>query len=238
MALPIVNSAKYLVTIPSTGVEVEYRPYTVKEEKILMIALESKDQKQILRALKDVIANCITQEISVEDFTLFDFEVLFLALRAKSVGEQVELQLKCDDEECNGVSPVGINLEQIKLTDMPESKTVLIDKNIGVIFRYPSVEMTSKYDPEDESGNQVDAAFDMIIDCIDEIFDEENVYDAKDETKESLTGFIESLSSQQFQKISDFFSKIPTLAHDVEFKCVTCGKENNLELKGLQSFFT
>ena len=98
--------------------------------------------------------------------------------------------------------------------------------------------MTSKYDPEDESGNQVDAAFDMIIDCITEIFDEENVYDAKDETKESLTGFIESLSSQQFQKISDFFSKIPTLAHDVEFKCIKCGRKNNLELKGLQSFFT
>ena len=130
MALPILNSAKYTVVIPSTGTEIEYRPYTVKEEKILMIALESKDQKMVLRSLKDVISVCVTQEINVDDFTLFDFETIFLALRSKSVGEVVDLQLKCEDEECNGVSPVQVNLEEIKLTDMPESNTIFIDKKI------------------------------------------------------------------------------------------------------------
>ena len=234
MALPIVNSAKYLVTIPSTGAEVEYRPYTVKEEKILMIALESKDQKQILRALKDVIQECITQEVNVNDLTLFDFELLFLALRSKSVGEVVDLQLKCLDEECNGVQSVSVNLEEIKLSDMPESKTILIDNNIGVIFKFPSVNMIQEF----EDKNEIDNAFDLIINCIEQIFDEENVYDAKDETKETLTGFIESLSSTQFNKISEFFQNIPTLTHSVEWKCATCGKENDLELKGLQSFFT
>lgn len=234
MALPILNSAKYTVVIPSTGTEIEYRPYTVKEEKILMIALESKDQKMVLRSLKDVISVCVTQEINVDDFTLFDFETIFLALRSKSVGEVVDLQLKCEDEECNGVSPVQVNLEEIKLTDMPESNTIFIDKKVGIIFKYPSVSIVEKYDQE----NAMENAFDMIVSCIQEIFDEENVYDAKEETKQSLVDFVESLNTQQFAKVSEFFKSVPTLAHDVEFKCIKCGKENNLELKGLQSFFT
>jgi hypothetical protein len=234
MALPVLNSAKYTVVIPSTGTEIEYRPYTVKEEKILMIALESKDQKMVLRSLKDVISNCVTQEVELDDFTLFDFETIFLALRAKSVGEVVDLQLKCDDEKCSGVTPVAVNLEQIKLTEMPESRTIFIDKKVGIIFKYPSISIVEQYDQE----NAMENAFDMIVSCIDEIFDEDNVYDAKNETKESLTTFVESLSTQQFAKVSDFFSKVPTLAHDVEFKCITCGKENKIELKGLQSFFT
>ena len=181
-----------------------------------MIALESKDQKMIIRALKDVIQGCIFEKIDIEKFTLFDFEKLFLALRSKSVGEIVDLELKCQDTKCNSVTPVQVDLEKINLTDLPESNIVNIDKDL----------------------EGVAGAFDLVIDCIESIFDNDGVYDTKDETRESVQAFVESLGSAQFKKIADYFKHIPTLTHNIEYKCVKCGKENNLELKGLQSFFT
>tara|TARA_R110000803_G_scaffold156283_1_gene220826 strand:+ start:3008 stop:3718 length:711 start_codon:yes stop_codon:yes gene_type:complete len=236
MALPVVNSSRYTTIIPSTGAQIEYRPYNVREEKVLMIALESKDQKMIIRALKDVIQGCIFEKIDIEKFTLFDFEKLFLALRSKSVGEIVDLELKCQDTKCNSVTPVQVDLEKINLTDLPESNIVNIDKDIGVTLRFPSIRDVEKYDEADLEG--VAGAFDLVIDCIESIFDNDGVYDTKDETRESVQAFVESLGSAQFKKIADYFKHIPTLTHNIEYKCVKCGKENNLELKGLQSFFT
>lgn len=236
MALPVVKGSRYKTVIPSTGTEIEYRPYNVREEKILMIALESKDQKMVLRALKDVIESCVYEKINMDNFTLFDFEKLFLALRAKSVGEIVDLELNCQDEECNAVTPVSVNLEEIELSNLPESNVINIDKDIGVTLRFPGIKDIETYDESHLSSTE--GAFDLVIDCIDTIFDEEGVYDTKEEPRESVVAFVESLSSTQFKKIASFFENVPTLTHSIEYKCVKCSKETEIEVKGLQSFFT
>ena len=236
MALPVVKGSRYKTILPSTGAEIEYRPYNVGEEKLLMVALESKDQSMIIRTLKDVMEGCIYDKVDFSKFTVFDFEKLFLALRAKSVGEIVDLELKCQDTECNSVSPISVNLEEINLSDLPESNTIIIDNDIGVTLRYPGIQDVEKYD--EEHLQKPEGAFDMVIDCIDTIFDEEGVYNCKDEPRESVEAFLNNLSSAQFKKISSYFEKIPTLTHNIEYKCIKCGKENEIELKGLQSFFT
>ena len=236
MALPIVKGSRYTTVLPSTGAEIEYRPYNVGEEKLLMVALESKDQKMIIRTLKDVMQSCIFDKVDFDKFTVFDFEKLFLALRAKSVGEIVDLEMKCQDTECNSVTPVSVNLEEINLTDLPESNTIIIDNDIGVTLRFPGVQDVERYDEEHLAKPQ--GAFDLMIDCIDTIFDEEGVYNTKEEPRESVEAFLNNLSSAQFRKLSTFFESIPTLTHNIEYKCIKCGKENELELKGLQSFFT
>ena len=236
MALPVVNSSRYTTILPSTGEQIEYRPYNVKEEKLLMIALESKDQKMIIRTLKDIIEDCVYEKLDMNHFTLFDFEKMFLALRSKSVGEIVDLELKCLDETCNSVTPVRVNLEEINLTDLPESNTVIIDKDIGVTLRYPGIMDIEKYDESHLA--KAEGAFDLVIDCIDTIFDDDGVYDTKDEPRESVEAFVNNLTAPQFKLISAFFETVPTLTHDIEYKCIKCSKENKVELKGLQSVFT
>ena len=236
MVLPLMKTATYLMTVPSTGKEVEFRPYTVKEEKVLMIAMESKDQKQTFRALKSVIKDCVQENIDMNKLTLFDFEYMFLQLRAKSVGEVVDLNLKCQAEECGGVVPVSVDLDSITVSEMPESNVVKLDDKIGVTFNFPSLDIAERYQEADME--KVSSVFDMIVDCTESIFDEEEVYDCKNETRENIINFYESLSSPQFAKVSEFFQAIPTVEKDIEYKCPKCGHENKVELKGLQSFFT
>lgn len=236
MVLPLMKTATYLMTVPSTGKEVEFRPYTVKEEKVLMIAMESKDQKQTFRALKSVIKDCVQENIDINRLTLFDFEYMFLQLRAKSVGEVVDLNLKCQAEECGGVVPVSVDLDSITVSEMPESNVVKLDDKIGVTFNFPSLDIAERYQEADME--KVSSVFDMIVDCTESIFDEEEVYDCKNETRENIINFYESLSSPQFAKVSEFFQAIPTVEKDIEYKCSKCGHENQVELKGLQSFFT
>ena len=236
MVLPLMKTATYLMTVPSTGKEVEFRPYTVKEEKVLMIAMESKDQKQTFRALKSVIKDCVQENIDIHKLTLFDFEYMFLQLRAKSVGEVVDLNLKCQAEGCGGVVPVSVDLDSITVSEMPESNVVKLDDRIGVTFNFPSLDIAEKYQEADME--KVSSVFDMIVDCTETIFDEEEVYDCENETRENIINFYESLSSPQFAKVSEFFQAIPTVEKDIEYKCPKCGHENKVELKGLQSFFT
>jgi len=237
MALPQLKTATYLTKIPSTGKEVEFRPYTVKEEKVLMIAMESKDQKQTFRALKSVIKDCVQSDINLDKLTLFDFEYMFLQLRAKSVGELVDLKMKCQhDEECRGVTPVEIDLDEITVSEMPETNVIHLDDKIGVTFNFPSLSIAEKYQEADME--KVTNVFDMIVDCTESIFDEEEVYDCKNESRENINKFYESLSSTQFSKVSEFFSKMPTVEHTIDYKCVQCKEEQKVELKGLQSFFT
>lgn len=236
MALPIVKGSRYTTIMPSTGTEIEYRPYNVREEKLLMVALESKDQKMILRTLKDVMEACIFEKVDFSKFTVFDFEKLFLALRAKSVGEVVDLELKCQDDECGSSTPTSINLEEIEMAEPSSDKTVMIDGDIGVVLRYPGIQDIEKYDESHLQKHE--GAFDLVIDCIEQIFDDEGVYDAKDEPRESVEAFLNNLSTSQFKKVAEFFENTPTLTHDVEYKCIKCGKENKIELKGIQSFFT
>ena len=236
MALPELNTARYSIEIPSTGQTVTYRPYLVKEEKILMMAMESNDQKVILKATIDVIKNCVTDIEDVEELAMFDIETIFLALRSKSVGEKLDLKMKCQDETCDVRTDVQIDFESIKppVCKEQENKIMLTD-DVGVILKYPSVKDINRL--SSVGDERIEGAMNMIIACIETIFDKDDVYDSKEETKTSLTNFVESLSSVQFIKLTSFFDNMPTLKSDINYKCA-CGIENEQELKGLQSFFT
>ena len=233
MALPILNSAKYTTTIPSLGKDVEYRPYLVKEEKILMIALESKDQKQIFRALKDVIKNCVYDDIDVDRLAVFDLETLFLVLRGKSVGESTKIKGRCD--KCDSENEQVIVFEDIKAPVVNDkTNTIELTNEVGIILRYPSVSMVEK---QNSKGNDIDKVMDMIISCVESIYDADNVYSAKDSNEKELKAFVDSLNSEQFKKITTFFETMPALTYDLEFTCNSCGHENKIELRGFDSFF-
>ena len=235
MALPQVNVSKYKTVIPSLGKEVEYRPYLVKEEKILMIAMESQDQQQILTAVKDVISNCIYDDVKVSELAIFDIEALFLALRSKSVGEGIELKMKC--HSCEHMNDIELNINDINIPEVEnEDITIALNDEIGIVMRYPSFEQINSF--KEGELETVDGVFKLLKACIKSIYDEEDVYDADKETDKSLNNFIDSLSSGQFQKVSDFFNDMPSLKYNVEYKCAKCGHENTTELRGLQSFFT
>tara|TARA_Y100000385_G_scaffold225175_1_gene235542 strand:- start:459 stop:1166 length:708 start_codon:yes stop_codon:yes gene_type:complete len=235
MALPELNTARYKVEVPSTGQEISYRPYLVKEEKLLMMAMESNDSKVIMQTTIDIIKTCVFDDIDVESLAMFDIETLFLALRSKSVGEKIDLNMKC--EECQHGNEVQIDFDAIQapvVTD--DNKQLMLTDTVGVVLKYPSVKDIDSL--SDIGDNEMDAAMTMLIACIDSIFDEDNVYDAKSETTKELRNFVESLNSEQFQNLSEFFGDMPALSSLIEYNCKSCGKANSQELKGLQSFFT
>lgn len=232
MALPTLNSSKYKTTIPSTGKSIEYRPYLVKEEKILMIALESQEQQQILSAIKGVIESCVTQDINAENLTMFDIESIFLALRSKSVGERVELQGSCS--KCDQKVQLDLMLEDVKCEGVDVEKVLQLSEEVGVKMKFPSVSTMEKF--KEGELESVDGILKLISLCIDSIFDENNVYPASEESEENLLAFLESLSSNQLKTITNFFDSMPVLSHNIEFSCV-CGEDNKIELRGLQSFF-
>lgn len=234
MALPIIEVPKYSVTIPSTGDNVVFRPYLVKEEKILMIAMESENQEQVLRAVKEIIAACTFNKVNVETLAMFDLEYVFLNLRAKSVGEVSKLGLKCT--ECQTSNEVEIHLDTLKVT-MPEEdfSTVMITDKVGVKLRYPTVKDATVLSKSDATG--ADAAIKTIIACIDNIFDDERVYPAKDHTPKELEQFVDSLNAEQFGRMQKFFESMPALEETVKYDCTNCGHHNELLIKGLANFF-
>lgn len=235
MALPQLNNARYEVVIPSTGQTVTYRPYLVKEEKILMMAMESNDSKMIMNATSDVIKACVYEEIDIDKLAMFDIETLFIALRSKSVGESIDLNVKCD--KCDTRNDVAISFDDINKPEInDDDRVIMVTDSVGITLRYPSFKDISSIKPGSEES--IEGAMDLVVRCIDNIFDDDGVYDAKNETKKSLTQFVESLNSEQFIKLSDFFAKTPALSYDMEFDCVSCKEHNVQELRGLQSFFT
>ena len=236
MALPELNTARYEMVIPSTGDTISFRPYLVKEEKILMMAMESNDNKVIMKATADVIKSCVNDELDIDELAMFDIETIFLELRSKSVGETVDLKIKCEDEECDVVNDIVINFDDIErpvVTD--EINKIMITDEVGVVMKYPSMKYMEKL--TDVGDTDAEQSMNMIMSSIDVIFDKDEVYPVEDETKENLQKFVDSLSTVQFMRLSDFFRDMPSLKHDVEFKC-TCGKEQKQELRGLSSFFT
>jgi len=234
MALPKLNNARYDIVIPSTGKTVSYRPYLVKEEKILMMAMETNDEKQIMNATKDVIKSCVHDDINVDDLAMFDVETLFLALRSKSVGESIELNFKCDD--CSATNDIKINFADIKTPEVvKENATVMLTDSVGVTLKYPSY---ADVGSAQKKSNELDAAFDLMLSSIDTIFDDDGVYPASGEKDSDLKDFLDSLNNDQLSKVSEFFNTMPSLSYDIDFDCVSCGKNNTQELRGLQSFFT
>ena len=234
MALPVLNAAKYKTIIPSLNKEVEYRPYLVKEEKILMVALESNDQKQILTAIKDVINNCLYDDIDINKLAMFDIETLFLRLRSKSVGETTEIKAKC--EECEHEHLQEINFDDIQPPEIKKVVTKIeLTDDVGMTLKYPSIGDIQKHDSD--KMESIEGMMEVVIDCIESIYDADNVYSSKDESRKSLKEFIDSLNSQQFSKLTDFFENVPALNYNLKFKCSNCGHKNEIELRGLQNFF-
>tara|TARA_Y100000385_G_C12925517_1_gene564460 strand:+ start:239 stop:946 length:708 start_codon:yes stop_codon:yes gene_type:complete len=235
MALPQLNNARYEVTIPSTGQTVTYRPYLVKEEKILMMAMESNDSKMIMKATSDVIKACVYEDIDIDKLAMFDVETLFLTLRSKSVGESIDLNIKCD--KCDSRNDVQISFDDIKQPVVnDEKRVIMVTEDVGITLRYPSFKDVSLIKPGDDAS--IEGAMNLVVQCIDNIFDDNGVYDAKNETKKGLTDFVESLNNEQFIRLSDFFQSSPSLSYDIEFDCASCKEPNVQELRGLQSFFT
>jgi len=232
MALPQLNTAKYTTMVPSLNKEVTFRPYLVKEEKILMLAMESQDNKQIMRAVKDVIKACVLDEINVEKLAMFDIEALFLALRSKSVGEKVDVRLKCTN--CEHLNDISIDLDEIVLPDGAIDPVIQLTDDVGVTMRYPSINDVEGMNQE----GGVKEMMKIIAICIENIFDADSVYSSDSYSEKELNEFIDGLNSGQFQKISKFFEDLPAITHNVKFNCVSCSEKNDVELKGIASFFT
>ena len=237
MALPKINTPIYELEIPSTGKKIRYRPFLVKEEKVLIIAMESEDPKQMASAVKDVISNCIlSRGIKVNELATFDIEYLFLNIRGKSVGEEVEVLVTCPDDNTTRV-PVSINLDDIQIQNNKEhSKDIKLDDNLTLRMKYPSMSEFIKNNFAQGQIN-VDDTFDLITGCVDQIFSEEESWTSSDCTKKQLNEFIESLSSKQFKEVEKFFETMPKLSHNIKVKNPETGVESEILLEGLTSFF-
>ena len=236
MALPKLNTSKFLTTIPSTGQEVEYRPYLVKEEKVLMMALETKDQSQIVRAAAQVIKDCITENIDSDKLTMFDLEYLFLQLRAKSSGEIIDLKLPCEVESCKHVNNFSVDISKVEPPVVTDIEPIDLTPSIGVQMRWPGVRDLQGITNEDLVT--VEGVTKLFQKLIVNIYEEDDMHDAADESEEDLTAFVESLNTQQFTKLTEFLNKVPTLEYNTGFCCAKCQHETKVELRGLQSFFT
>ena len=240
MPLPKIATPSYELELPSTGKKIQYRPFLVKEEKLLVIALESEDTKQITNAIKAVIKSCVlTKGVKVESLPTFDIEFLFLNIRGKSVGEDINLNLVCPDDEKTEVS-VSINLDDIKV-QKPEghSNQIKLDGDLMMELKYPSLNefIKNNFDPNDTSRNPMDQSFDLIGSCIDKIYNEEEVWAADDCSKKEINDFLDSMNSNQFKEVEKFFETMPKLSHTVKVYNPTTKVESDVVLEGLASFF-
>jgi hypothetical protein len=232
MALPQLNVPKYELKIPSTGVKASYRPYLVKEEKILMIAIESEDSAQMSNALKEVIDECTFKKLKINDLTLFDIEYIFAKLRAKSVGETSEVKLPC--EKCEQPNEVMIDLEGVDVTAMP-AKKIELTSDTGLVMKFPS--MADYLDIQNSNLDNVGRIFAIIVASIDSIYSGDEMFDAKSHTHAELNDFVESLNADQFKKVQAFLNEMPAAFVNANFKCEGCGHDNHIELKGMMNFF-
>lgn len=239
MALPLSNTPTYTLIVPSTGETIKYRPFLVKEEKALLIAQQSEDPVVMVDTIKNVINACVHTEdgFDVDKFATFDIEYVFAQIRAKSVGEIVELIFYCDD--CvDDKAKVKLSFDLTKLqVEKSEGHTTKIDlyDDIGIVMKYPNIETVTKLQNTDTSA--VDQIFGIIADCIDYIYSSDQVFYAKEHTKEELEQFLENMTSEQFGKVQKFFETMPKISQPVDYTCPVCGKDHHKVLEGIQSFF-
>ncbi len=239
MPLPKISTPTYELELPSTTQTIKYRPFLVREEKLLVLALESEDTKQITTAIKTVIKNCIeTKNIKVESLPTFDIEYLFLNIRGKSVGEEVEVNIICPDDEETQI-PIKILVDDIQVQKNPEhSKQIKVDDSIMMEMKYPSLEQFIKTNFDFTSNNNMDQSFELIASCIDKIYTEDEVWAASDVTKKELTEFLDQMNTTQFKEIEKFFDTMPKLSHTVKVKNPNTEVESEVILEGLSSFFS
>ena len=240
MALPMMNTPTYTMVVPSSGATVRYRPFLVKEEKALLIAQQSEDVVTMIETLKGIVKTCVQDKIDVEKLATFDLEYMFTQIRGKSVGETIDLTFSCDLDH-------GEQNEKAKATVRVDLSTVTVEKgeghtnkialfnDVGVVMKYPTVDVIKKLEGFDT--NDLDTVFDIMALSIDYIYDGEELFHAKEQSKQELLQFIENLTSDQFLKIQQFFDTMPKLIQHVEFTCPVCSTKNSTVLKGLSSFF-
>ena len=238
MPLPKIATPTYELELPSTGQSIQYRPFLVKEEKVLVIALESEDNKQITTAIKAVLKSCIlTKGVKVESLPTFDIEYLFLNIRGKSVGEELEVNVICPDDGETTV-PVTINLDEIEVQkDENHSNKIKIDDSIMMEMKYPSLDQFIKNNFDFNDKNAMDQSFDLIASCIDKVYTEDEVWATADCTKKEVKEFLESMNSQQFKEIEAFFETMPKLSHTIKVTNPNTKVESEVTLEGLASFF-
>ena len=240
MPLPTIATPTYELILPSTGKKVKYRPFLVKEEKVLILALESQDQSEITNAVKDVLKKCImTRGIKVDSLPTFDIEYIFLNIRAKSIGESIKVVVKCPDDGVTEV-PVTIYVDEIEVS-RPEGHTtdIVLDKTMTLRMKYPSLSqfIESNFDVSMTPEETVEKTFKVIADCMDTVFTAEDAWEAKDYTAKERLAFIEQLNSKQYKDVERFFSTMPKLSHSVEVENPNTGVKNTVVLEGLADFF-
>ena len=239
MSLPKLNVPVYETVLPSTEKVIKYRPFLVKEEKVLLTAMEDGKTETIMNAVKQVLKNCIQSPLDLDQLPTFDLEFLFLRLRAKSVGEEVTIGLKpwgCpqnNGELCDKTTEVKVNLEEVKvIKDEKHTSKIMLDDNVGIKMRYPDI---SKIDSD--IGDNFETGMKMVKDSIDMIFTSEETHERDTISETELNDFIDSLNTEQFGKIREFFDTMPQLKHTAKYTCSTCGEEKETTITGLNSFF-
>ena len=238
MPLPKIATPTYELELPSTGATVRYRPFLVKEEKVLVIALESEDNKQITNAIKAVLKSCILSKgIKVESLPTFDIEYLFLNIRGKSVGEDLEVNIICPDDNKTQV-PVTIALDEIEVQkDDNHTNKIKVDDSIMMEMKYPSLDQFIKNNFDFNDKNMMDQSFELIASCVDKIYTEDEVWAAADCTKKEMKDFLEQMNSNQFKEIESFFETMPKLSHSVSVTNPETKVKSEVVLEGLASFF-
>lgn len=240
MPLPKISTPTYELELPSSGKKIRYRPFLVREEKILIMALESEDTKQISSAIVQILSDCIaTKTVKVSELSTFDIEYLFLNVRAKSVGETVEVNVTCPDDGETQVQ-MEINIDDIKVQkDSKHTNIIKLDDNLSMKLKYPSLEQFVENNFEvNESESEVNKSLSMIISCIDTVYDQEESWNAADCSKKELEEFVEQMNTKQFKEIENFFVTMPKLSHTIKVKNPNTKIESDIVLEGLASFFT
>ena len=239
MPLPKISTPTYELVLPSSGKKVKYRPFLVKEEKILIMALESEDTKQITSAIKSVLSDCIlSRGIKIDKLATFDIEYLFLNVRGKSVGETVEVNVTCPDDGQTKVEMV-IDIDSIKIQkDSNHSDIIRLDDNLSVQMNYPSLDQFIETNFDTSSNSQVDESLNVIMSCIKQVYNEEEAWEASNCTKKELRDFVESMNSKQFKEVENFFETMPKLSHKVKVMNPNTKVESEVVIEGLASFFS
>ena len=241
--LPKIDVPLYEITLPLLNKKVRIRPFLVKEEKILLMAMETQDEDSVLLAIKQIVNNCCVDEIDVDTLPILDLEYLFLQLRARSIGEEIDLQYKCNNDikeedgkehKCGHIIKLNFNALEIEPEQNEKhDKTIQLTDKLGIVMKYPNFNIVEKT----KNLSEAEMVAKMIVLCVDYIFDENSIYYAKDVEEAEMIDFIDSLTREQFLKVQEFFDTVPKLKKELDFKCTKCGYEEKVILEGIQSFF-
>ena len=237
MPLPKLATPTYELEVPSTGKKIKYRPFLVKEEKILLLAMETEDENQMANAVKVILGNCIqSPRFKIDSLSLFDIEYIFLNIRGKSVGESIELNITCPDDK-ETVVPVEVNIDDIKVQKSKgHSNIVKLTDTVSVVMKYPSMDLFIKQNLKSETS-QVDDVFEIASLCIDQVVDGEEVYESSSFSKKEVLAFLEEMDTQQFLKVQQFFETMPKLSHKIKVTNPNTKVKSDVVIEGLQSFF-